>query len=87
VKRDAIDPGLDKPFQKCGRIAVPAAAGIIGEIGNDERLVSGFAVAGAGDRLGDAQDMNRAVIAGRPSVVRTNSALKTDSICCVRPAK
>ena len=43
MKRDALDPGLDQPFRNAGRVAIAAAAGIVGVIGDDQRLVAGLA--------------------------------------------
>ena len=69
VKGDAFDLRLDEALQKRGGVAIAAASGIVGVIGDDQRLVAGLALAGAGDRLGDREQREALVVAGRPGMV------------------
>ncbi len=69
VKRDALDRAFDETPQECGRVAIAASAGIVGVIGDDERLVAGLALPRARHRLGDRQQLDRREIARLPRVV------------------
>src|ERR1700730_13889321 len=40
VEGDAVDPAFDETLEERGRIAIAASAGIVGVVGDDERLVT-----------------------------------------------
>ena len=69
MERDALDPGFDQALQERRCVAIAAAAGIIGVVGDDERLVAGLALTGEGHCLGHRAQFDRREFARLPGVI------------------
>ncbi len=68
VKGDLVDAAFYQALQKCSRVAVTAAARIIGVVGDDQRLVAGLAIARQRHRLGNRKQFEAAEVARLPQL-------------------
>src|SRR5204862_183912 len=69
LARDRLEAAFDEALQKCRRIAITAAARIVGVIGNNKRLVVRLAGFRFRDGLRDGLQLKALVIARLPAVI------------------